>query len=171
VMKSLLVLASALASAVALERLPAVSGRRSVLVGAVMAASPLKVASPAFANKPPSDLQDIKERAETGNLIVPTVLGRAKDNELVNPKQLEDCMQLTNVLAADQEALYELLPAARSYIRFQRMAFDDTMDATKEKQLDALLRDCDVEEKRLSRQVKLLADEKNRRKCKDPVEE
>jgi len=170
-MKSLLVLGLGLASAVALERPPAVSGRRAVVVGGAMAASPLKVASPAFANKAPVDLQDIKERAETGDLVVPKVLARAKYNELVNPKQLEDCMQLNNVLAADQEALYELLPAARSYIRFQRMAFDDTMDAQKDKELAALLRDCDVEEKRLSVQVKLLADERNRRKCKAPVEE
>lgn len=85
--------------------------RRAVLLGAAALAA---VPHGAGANTP-ADLEGILDRAETGALQAPPVLSRARSDTMVDPTLATDCKQLTSLLDADQEALYELLPAARFY--------------------------------------------------------
>lgn len=136
-------------------------GRRAVLFGVASHAASISTAATAYGD---NDLEQILERAEEGKLIAPPVLARAYNGNMINPKDVNDCTQLKNLLDADSEALYELLPAARSYVKFKQMT-EDEMDRSSRAALQDMLSDVGIAEKRIKDQVNSLAKEISKRNC------
>jgi len=108
----------------------------------------------------------VLDRAEQGTLRSPPVLFRARSNQLVDPADARDCTQLENLLRADEQALYELLPAARQYVRFTELT-SERLDKAEVAVLKRMLTDADVSQERITRQLALLRAERGKRGCPD----
>ena len=81
------------------------------------AAAAQAVCPRAASAKGPDNLSGILERAERGTLRTTPILSRARADKLVDPKELNSCKQITALIEADSEVLYDLLPAARTYLK------------------------------------------------------
>lgn len=106
----------------------------------------------------------VLERAEEGTLRVPPVLFRARSDTLVNPADTRDCRQLDNLLRTDENALYELLPAARQYVRFTELT-QDNLDKGAKELIKRMLSDADIAQERITRQLDAIRIERMKRDC------
>lgn len=152
------------ASSAALDVRLATASRRAVLLGAMSSL-------PALAVVDPSDEKVILERAEEGTLQAPAVLMRARSDSMVIPADAADCKQLANLLSTDQEALYELLPAARQYVKFVELTAGDPGEmsgAPASAVLNKMLKDADLAEGRIGKQLDAIKAERTKRKCPAP---
>ena len=64
------------------------------------------------------------------------------------------------------QALYELLPAARQYVRFNELT-QDNLDKGGRAVLKRMLNDADVAQERITRQLELLRAERKKRFCSE----
>jgi len=113
-----------------------------------------------------ADREAVLERANQNTLRAPPVLFRARADMLVDPADARDCAALENLLRADESALYELLPAARQYVRFTELT-DNNLDKGAKSLLKRMLEDADISQERISRQLEGIRTERKKRFCPD----
>ena len=111
----------------------------------------------------PDNLSSILERAERGTLRAAPVIARARADNLLSPKDAKTCNQLSSLIDADSEVLYELLPAARKYVKSKDES--DGFDSSTKKLLKTMLDDTDIVQARIAKQLNLLAEERSARGC------
>ena len=134
-----------------------VIGRRAAVLGGVAAAFAGRAASAAN----PNEIQSILERAEKGTLRATPVISRARTDRLINAKDVNTCKQLSSLIETDSEVLYEVVPAARSYIKSKGEESGDD----NRKLLKNMLEDAEIVQKRISKQLEALAEERSARQC------
>lgn len=134
-----------------------VLGRRAVVFGA---ASQAALVVP-LVSKADDAQADLLERGTTGMLKQDEIL---RDEALVDASAIKDCKQLEDLLATEEREINELLPATRSYVKFQEMTVDD-MDGAARRELQKMLAEADVDETRITKQLERLREEKVRRQC------
>ena len=117
--------------------------------------------APASARNP-DGLSAILERAEKGTLRASPILQRARSDSLINVKDIQNCKQLTSLIEADEEVLYDMLPAARAYINSKA---SDNQDMQSQTMIREMLADTKIVRQRISRQLDDLADERSKLQC------
>ena len=104
-----------------IESCSATIGRRGVILGVTSSVISIQLAAPpALAN--PDSLDSIRDRAKSGSLTTDRVIYRAMNDDLVNPRDINDCEALEKIYKIDLKAADEMRATNEMFMKMNAAA-------------------------------------------------